>query len=120
MIIRKYAIGIFLITFLLIEITLNKVQAFQSENIGKEANCGQCHTMTLEEAGNILHQLDPAMIVSNVMESPINGLWEILFENNGKKGVLYIPYSKKHIIAGMVVEIATGVVDVRSMKQVIE
>jgi thiol:disulfide interchange protein DsbC len=76
--------------------------------------------MTVEEAGNILHQLDPAMSVSNVMESPVNGLWEVLFENNGKKGVLYIPYSKKHIIAGMVVEIATGVVDVRSMKQGIE
>jgi hypothetical protein len=60
------------------------------------------------------------MNVSNVMGSPVNGLWEVLFENNGKKGVLYITFSKKHIIAGMVIEIATGVVDVRSMKQGIE
>jgi hypothetical protein len=71
--------------------------------------------MTVGEARNILHQIDPAMNVTNVMESPINGLWEVVFENNGKKGVLYIPYSKKHIIAEMVIEIATGVVDVRSM-----
>jgi hypothetical protein len=101
-------------------LTLSNGRAFQSENTGKDVNCGQCHTMTIGEAGNILHQLDPAMSVSNVMESPVNGLWEVLFENNGKKGVLYIPYSKKHIIAGMVVEIATGIVDVRSLKQGVE
>jgi len=62
----------------------------------------------------ILNKFIP-MTISNVMEFPVNGLWEVVFENNGKKGVLYIPYSKKHIIAGMVIEIATGIVDVRSM-----
>ena len=36
--------------------TLNNGHAFQSENIGKDVNCGQCHTMTVEEAGNILYQ----------------------------------------------------------------
>lgn len=119
---RKYAIGFLLIAFLLIEFTftLNNGQAFQIENVDKDVNCGQCHAMTVEEAGNILHQLDPAMSASNVMESPVTGLWEVLFENNGKKGVIYIPYSKKHVIAGMVVDIATGIVDVRIMKQGIE
>ena len=29
-----------------------------------------------EEAGNILHQIDPDMNVSSVMESLVNGLWE--------------------------------------------
>jgi thiol:disulfide interchange protein DsbC len=76
--------------------------------------------MTVEEAGNILYQIDPAMNVTSVMASPVSGLWEIVFENNGKKGMLYIPYSKKHVIAGVVVEIATGTFDVRSMKQGIE
>lgn len=116
---KKHLTSIFLILFLLI-VTLSNAHAFQVKNNGTNVNCGQCHSMTIEEAGNILHQVDPAMSVSNVTEAPVSGLWEVLFENNGKKGVLYIPYSKKHVIAGMVVDIATGVVDVRSMKQEIE
>ena len=43
----------------------------------------------------------------NVQNGPIDGLWEIGFDSNGKKNILYLDYSLKKIIAGNIVELST-------------
>jgi thiol:disulfide interchange protein DsbC len=67
--------------------------------------CRDCHSLTAKEVTGILGNL-----VDNVMkveESPIGGLWVVDIEKQGKKFPIYIDYSKKFLISGQVVRLAT-------------
>ena len=71
---------------------------------GCEANCKKCHTLTVHEVKNIFAKLNkggsPAQI-TGVTDAPSKGLWQINIINEGQKGVLYIDYAKKNLIAGV-------------------
>ena len=43
----------------------------------------------------------------NVQNGPIDGLWEVGFDSNGKKSILYLDYALKKIIAGNIIELST-------------
>jgi thiol:disulfide interchange protein DsbC len=75
---------------------------------GCDANCKKCHTLTIQEVKNIFAKLNkggsPAQI-TGVTDAPSKGLWQINILNEGQKGVLYIDYAKRNLIAGALLPI---------------
>lgn len=67
--------------------------------------CTTCHSLTEKEATEILKKVGGT--VSSVKHSPSKGLFELLVEKDGQKGILLMDYGKKHLIQGMVVDIET-------------
>jgi thiol:disulfide interchange protein DsbC len=67
--------------------------------------CSTCHSLTEKEATDILKKVGGT--VTSVKHSPAKGLFELLVERDGQKGILLMDYGKKHLIQGMVVDIET-------------
>ncbi|QWV92035.1 DsbC family protein [Geomonas oryzisoli] len=71
---------------------------------GCSGDCASCHSITLQEATGLLKDIGP---VKDVKPAPVRGLYEVTFEQAGQTGTAYLDYSKKHIIAGKVFDIAS-------------
>ena len=65
--------------------------------------CATCHSLTEKEATELLKKTGGT--VTSVKQSPSRGLFELLVERDGQKGILLMDFSKKHLIQGMVVDI---------------
>lgn len=65
--------------------------------------CATCHTLTESEATAILKKTGG--VVTSVKQSPAKGLFELLVEREGQKGIILMDFGKKHLIQGMVVDI---------------
>jgi thiol:disulfide interchange protein DsbC len=70
---------------------------------GCGGDCMVCHKLTEKEAGELLKK--SGAMVKSVKPAPANGLFEILLEKDGRQGLLFMDYGKKHIIQGMMVEL---------------
>lgn len=71
-------------------------------------DCTKCHTLNSEEASGALKSLAPDIKILEVKAGPINGLWEVALEAGGRKGILYLDYSKKKVIInGNIVDLQT-------------
>ncbi len=88
------------------------VHAFSTS--GCEGDCTKCHALTQQEAREILTKNDlfrklkiPDAKLTGIKLSPVKSLWEVSLDNKGKSVVLYIDYSKTHVVLGTIVEIAT-------------
>lgn len=76
---------------------------------GCEMDCQKCHTITNQEAKEILQNMKiPGEEIIKVQLSPVKGLWEVSFVNKGKPTVIYVDFSKSFILPGPVVEIKGG------------
>jgi thiol:disulfide interchange protein DsbC len=73
---------------------------------GCEENCEKCHTLDKKEVRQILTKLhaDDANVMGIKM-SPVRGLWEVTLDEKGKKGALYIGFSKKYVMPGPIFEV---------------
>jgi thiol:disulfide interchange protein DsbC len=71
----------------------------------KGEDCSKCHTLSKEEAASLLKDLIPNVKVLEVRISPLKGVWEVDVEAGGKKGPTYVDFSKKHLVAGSIIEI---------------
>jgi thiol:disulfide interchange protein DsbC len=72
---------------------------------GCEENCLKCHSLANDEVYLILNKLNlPEAKVLKIQISPVKGLWEVAIDNKGQKGILYVDFSKKHIVAGQIIE----------------
>lgn len=67
---------------------------------GHGTQCASCHTLTEKEATELLRNTGGT--VTSVRQSPAKGLFELLVERNGEKGIIFMDYSKKYVIQGMV------------------
>jgi thiol:disulfide interchange protein DsbC len=67
----------------------------------------KCDTITREEALNIVKNAFPDVKVLEVRLAPVKGLWEVVLENNGQKGIAYIDCSKRYLISGSIIDLAT-------------
>ena len=67
--------------------------------------CSACHSLTEKEGTEILKKI--GVTVTSVKHSPARGLFELLVEREGQKGILLMDYGKKHLIQGMVVDVET-------------
>lgn len=71
----------------------------------KAHDCAKCHTLKNDEAATILKDMIPDASILNVTQSPVKGLWEVLLSAGGRKGIVYIDYSKKNFFSGAIFDI---------------
>lgn len=72
-----------------------------------DQDCRKCHTLSAEQAQKTLESMIPNLKILAIQDSAIDGLWEIAIESGGKKGIVYLDYGKKHIIAGNIFALQT-------------
>ncbi|HLC16611.1 MAG TPA: DsbC family protein [Thermodesulfovibrionia bacterium] len=66
-------------------------------------NCQKCHTLTEEEAKKVITGgTDKDYHIQNmqIAQAPVPGFWEVFFESQGKKGIVYVDYTKKYLLVG--------------------
>lgn len=89
-------------------IVVSSSYAMAKEGCG--GDCASCHTLTPQEATGLLKKVGGT--VADVRQSPARGLFELLVEKDGRKGVLYMDYGKKYLIQG-------AMFDLEKLEQVI-
>ena len=72
-----------------------------------DTNCIKCHNLSNEQAKQVLSPLVPNIEITVVQPAQVSGLWEVEFESGGKKGLLYLDYSFKRVVAGSIIDIQT-------------
>lgn len=70
---------------------------------GCSGECTSCHTLTTQEANGLLKKVGGT--ITSVRQSASRGLFEVLIEREGQKGILFVDYGKKHVIQGNVFSI---------------
>src|SRR3990172_10684430 len=78
--------------------------AFMKEGC-QSGECRDCQRLTLEEAGKMLNGA-----VDNVLgveESVVGGLWVVDIEKGGRRGPVYIDFSKQYLVSGQIIKLAT-------------
>jgi len=93
-----------ILVFFLTIIASTDSAAFMKEGCGGGA-CSDCHSLTREEAGKILGGLVDNVV--SVSESPVGGLWLLEVQKGGKRGPIYIDFSKDFVISGQILQISS-------------
>ncbi len=71
----------------------------------KGQDCSKCHSLKKEEAADILKDVIPNIKIKDVRISPIKAMWEVEFEADAKKALVYVDFSKKYIVSGSILDI---------------
>jgi thiol:disulfide interchange protein DsbC len=79
--------------------------SFAMAKDGCSGDCVSCHTLTEKDASALLSKIGAT--AKSVKQSPSKGLFEVLAEKEGKQGIVFIDYGKKHLLQGMVVNLET-------------
>jgi len=99
----------FLLGFLFVGLSL--VLPGRSSGFGEmagacEPDCQKCHTISRQQATEIIRKLNPEIEVLDVGPAPVRGLWEVAIKGRGDAGIAYIDFSLRHVIAGRVFEVS--------------
>ena len=78
--------------------------AFPKDGCGV-GECRDCHSLTREEAGNILGGMVDNVL--NVEAGPVRGLWVVDIVKGGRKLPVYIDYSKNYLLSAQIIRIGT-------------
>jgi thiol:disulfide interchange protein DsbC len=70
----------------------------------KGQDCSRCHTLTSAEARELLKDI-PNIRILDVYMSPVKSFWEVYLESGGKKGLIYVDFSKKYFISGSLLSV---------------
>jgi thiol:disulfide interchange protein DsbC len=73
----------------------------------QDQDCLKCHTLTNDQAKKTLSEMIPDVKILNVQPSAVKGLWEIGIEAGGRKGIVYLDFSGRHLMAGNLFAINT-------------
>ena len=71
----------------------------------KGQDCAKCHTLGNDEARELLKGVIPDIKIIQIRVSPLKALWEIFSESRGKKGLIYVDFSKKYLVMGSLISI---------------
>ncbi|MGD0918854.1 MAG: disulfide isomerase DsbC N-terminal domain-containing protein [Thermodesulfobacteriota bacterium] len=71
----------------------------------KGQDCAKCHTLGNDEARDLLKGIFPDVKIVDIRVSPAKAFWEIFSEAGGKKGLIYVDFSKKYLILGSMISI---------------
>lgn len=101
-------VEVFLLCLVFLFFAANAAHAFSAT--GCEGDCKKCHSLSNQEANTILKkikELSHAKLL-DIQLSPVKGLWEIFLDDRGRKGVLYVDFSKKYLVPGPIIELSSG------------
>jgi thiol:disulfide interchange protein DsbC len=72
---------------------------------GKGQDCSKCHTLSSDDARDLLKGVIPDIKIISVELSPTQGLWGVYLESGGRKGLIYVDFAKKHFFMGSLISI---------------
>jgi thiol:disulfide interchange protein DsbC len=65
--------------------------------------CTECHKLDKKDAEAIVKKIAPTGTITEIKMSPIKGVWQVDVEaGEGKKGTLYLDFSKKYLMAQII------------------
>jgi len=67
---------------------------------GKSQDCLKCHTLSNDEAKDLLKGSIPDIKVISVTLGPAKGFWEVYFESRNRKWLIYVDFDKNHFFGG--------------------
>ncbi len=104
---HKFRFIMLFIVFSFLILTSTLTYAFGTN--GCEGDCKKCHSLSTQEVNGILKKmkLSHAKIL-NIQLSPVKSLWEVHINDNGKKGIFYVDFSKKYLVSGTIIEVDTS------------
>lgn len=65
--------------------------------MGCGGECASCHALSQQEAARLLAKVGT---VKTVKMASVRGLYELTLERDGRQGIAYLDYGKKHLMAG--------------------
>lgn len=71
----------------------------------KNQDCSKCHILKKDEADAFLKVFNKNIKVLSVSKSKAKYLWEVSYEADGKKGLVYIDLPKKYLFSGSVLDL---------------
>ena len=77
--------------------------AYGLETRGQD--CSKCHTLNRDEAQDLLKGLFPGVKILDINLAPAKSVWEVYLESGGRKGFVYVSFSKKHLFSGSLISI---------------
>ncbi|BCB96105.1 hypothetical protein JZK55_10270 [Dissulfurispira thermophila] len=90
-------------------LTLTSTLTYSFSKAGCEGDCKKCHSLSTQEVNNILKKMNLSHAKTlDIRLSPVKSLWEIHIDDNGKKGIFYVDFSKKYLLPGPIIELDTG------------
>ncbi|MGC2062948.1 MAG: DsbC family protein [Thermodesulfovibrionales bacterium] len=89
--------------FIVMSVILNTGASFAFSTKGQD--CSKCHSLKKEEAVDILKDLIPNIKVKGIKISPVKAMWEVEFEADANKGLVYMDFSKKYAVSGSILDI---------------
>jgi thiol:disulfide interchange protein DsbC len=95
-----HKITVCIIAFLFI-VSVKTALSFPTKN----QDCSKCHTLKKEEADALLKIFNKNIKVLSVTRSKAKYLYEVSYESDGKKGLLYIDLPKKHLLSGTILDL---------------
>ena len=79
------------------------VYSYGFEKMGQD--CSKCHTLSPQEARDLLNGIWQDVKIFDIRLSPSKGFWELFLESAGKKGLVYVDFSKKYLMMGSMISI---------------
>lgn len=70
----------------------------------KGMDCARCHTLSVQEANELLKNVGGGVL--EVRLAAVKGMWELVLENKGQKGMAFIDFGKKYVIPGPLFKIS--------------
>jgi hypothetical protein len=92
-----------IVTFLILFFLLPIGSAYSFETKGQD--CAKCHTLGNDEAKDLLKGFFPDIKIVDIRVSPSKAFWEVFSESGGRKGLIYVDFSKKYLMLGSMVSI---------------
>ena len=77
--------------------------AYSFETKGQD--CAKCHTLGNDEARDLLKGLSPDIKIIDIRVSPSKAFWEVSLESGGRKGLIYVDFSKKYLMSGSIISV---------------
>jgi thiol:disulfide interchange protein DsbC len=93
----------YFLSFVVILLAFLSAQAYGFTQKGQD--CSKCHSLKKEEAQAFLKSFDQKIKVLDIRTGPVKYLWEVSYEANGRKGLVYIDFPKKHLFSGNLMDI---------------
>ena len=93
------------ILFIVLSMLTVSAFAFPPDKNGGVGKCSECHTLSVKEATTLLKGIDKVLAVEF---SELPGFWTVDAEKDGQKFPVFVDFSKKYILAGSIIKIATG------------
>jgi thiol:disulfide interchange protein DsbC len=91
----------FAVAVILLSLSASQSYAFSE----KGQDCAKCHTLSKDEAVTLLKDIIPNPKILEISASPVKAMWEVDVDSQGRKGVVYVDFSKRYLVSGALIDV---------------